>query len=438
MYFPVFFCSCSNLKGDSKFPTLEGQYYGGSLPDLSLGTLQRLLPSTTNISAVSNENLQRRASGFLYVIPSQPHIAARNVESSSSPVSLPSENENSNQNQSSEQGPCITSPTSNTQDNCYSTSSATTSPRSISSLASPSCSLSPNPAPPAPPLILPGNSPILQPIPHIVTTDSFHTSTPPVHLVHINDSTDNHVQQQCEFARTHPVAQNSYDTSLTIHQTVKVEEDQDLFLPEKRMKVTEVNDLGSPVNRSVTPTLYSSTHQCSRKIKGHKCDYPNCGRTFTFPAHLKSHIQQTHICHRPCVCEFEGCGKRFYTPQHLTVHYRSHTGERPFVCPYDKCAKAFTTAGNLKNHIRTHTGERPYECQFPGCDRRFAEMSSLKKHELTHTGEKPYECRICGKRFSQAGSRNTHEKRHNKQQQQQQQQHLTAQTMGSFQPHGQS
>ena len=149
------------------------------------------------------------------------------------------------------------------------------------------------------------------------------------------------------------------------------------------------------------------------KDKPYKCDHPGCGRSFSFPAHLRSHIQQIHISYRPCKCEFPGCGKRFYTPQHLNVHRRVHTGERPFICPYADCGKAFTTAGNLKNHIRTHTGERPYACKYDGCLKRFAEMSSLKKHELTHTGEKPYKCRVCGKAFSQAGSRNTHERKHN-------------------------
>ena len=149
------------------------------------------------------------------------------------------------------------------------------------------------------------------------------------------------------------------------------------------------------------------------KDKPYKCDHPGCGRSFSFPAHLRSHIQQIHISYRPCKCEFPGCGKRFYTPQHLNVHRRVHTGERPFICPYADCSKAFTTAGNLKNHIRTHTGERPYACKYDGCLKRFAEMSSLKKHELTHTGEKPYKCRVCGKAFSQAGSRNTHERKHN-------------------------
>ena len=173
----------------------------------------------------------------------------------------------------------------------------------------------------------------------------------------------------------------------------------------------------SPSQSSEMQAMLPSTHTPrtkKEKERPYKCNHPGCERSFSFPAHLKSHVQQIHISFRPCKCEFPGCGKRFYTPQHLNVHRRVHTGERPFVCPYTDCSKAFTTAGNLKNHIRTHTGERPYACRFEGCSKRFAEMSSLKKHELTHTGEKPYKCRVCGKAFSQAGSRNTHERKHSR------------------------
>ena len=173
----------------------------------------------------------------------------------------------------------------------------------------------------------------------------------------------------------------------------------------------------SSTSASRSSELLPPTHtQRTKKERErpYKCNHPGCERSFSFPAHLKSHVQQIHISFRPCKCEFPGCGKRFYTPQHLNVHRRVHTGERPFVCPYTDCSKAFTTAGNLKNHIRTHTGERPYACRFEGCTKRFAEMSSLKKHELTHTGEKPYKCRVCGKAFSQAGSRNTHERKHSR------------------------
>lgn len=180
------------------------------------------------------------------------------------------------------------------------------------------------------------------------------------------------------------------------------------------------DDMSPSMDTMDSMSVTSPTHACVPRVskkerqRPYKCDHPGCGRSFSFPAHLRSHIQQIHISYRPCKCEFPGCDKRFYTPQHLNVHRRVHTGERPFVCPYADCGKAFTTAGNLKNHIRTHTGERPYICKFDGCTKRFAEMSSLKKHELTHTGEKPYKCRVCGKAFSQAGSRNTHERKHSR------------------------
>lgn len=223
------------------------------------------------------------------------------------------------------------------------------------------------------------------------------------------------------------------DNSPTVHSDLYMRGSRDAsVLPVGRIKMER--DLESPLDPSpahglpiMSPEAMHSPHSGANRMaagngkvvkkekeKPYKCDHPGCGRSFSFPAHLRSHIQQIHISYRPCKCEFPGCGKRFYTPQHLNVHRRVHTGERPFVCPYSECSKAFTTAGNLKNHIRTHTGERPYACKFEGCSKRFAEMSSLKKHELTHTGEKPYKCRVCGKAFSQAGSRNTHERKHSR------------------------
>ena len=64
---------------------MEAQYFGGSLPDLSLGTLQRLLPSTPNLA--SNESLSRCASGMLYLIPSQPTIPPIHSSAQQSPSS---------------------------------------------------------------------------------------------------------------------------------------------------------------------------------------------------------------------------------------------------------------------------------------------------------------------------------------------------------------
>ena len=218
-----------------------------------------------------------------------------------------------------------------------------------------------------------------------------------------------------------PIHNGSIDTKEGILRQISAQSPPDLYLGGPSMngvhghpKLDGEHGLAISSDLHMQPQEVPARDVKRDRDRPYKCDHPGCKRSFSFPAHLRSHIQQIHISYRPCKCEFPGCGKRFYTPQHLNVHKRVHTGERPFVCPYTECGKAFTTAGNLKNHIRTHTGERPYICKFEGCIKRFAEMSSLKKHELTHTGEKPYKCRVCGKAFSQAGSRNTHERKHSR------------------------
>ncbi|KAG1941773.1 zinc finger protein 410 isoform X1 [Pimephales promelas] len=153
---------------------------------------------------------------------------------------------------------------------------------------------------------------------------------------------------------------------------------------------------------------------CSPSEKIHRCPYENCQRTFTYPAHLKYHLK-THRNDRTFRCGAEGCGKSFYVLQRLQVHMRIHNGEKPFICSEKNCGKRFTTAGNLKNHRRTHTGEKPFLCDVDSCGRSFAEYSSLRKHMLVHSGEKPHVCSICGKTFSQSGSRNVHmKKRHSR------------------------
>lgn len=137
------------------------------------------------------------------------------------------------------------------------------------------------------------------------------------------------------------------------------------------------------------------------------CSFEGCCRTFIWPAHLKYHLK-THRNDRMFRCGAEGCGKSFYVLQRLQVHMRTHNGDKPFICKEKNCGKKFTTAGNLKNHRRIHTGEKPFLCEAVGCGRSFAEYSSLRKHMLVHSGEKPHHCGICGKTFSQSGSRNVH------------------------------
>ncbi|XP_063146154.1 zinc finger protein 410 [Candoia aspera] len=142
-----------------------------------------------------------------------------------------------------------------------------------------------------------------------------------------------------------------------------------------------------------------------------KCTVEGCDRTFVWPAHFKYHLK-THRNDRSFICPAKDCGKSFYVLQRLKVHMRTHNGEKPFICTELGCGKQFTTAGNLKNHLRIHTGEKPFLCEAQGCGRSFAEYSSLRKHLVVHSGLKPHQCQICGKTFSQSGSRNVHMKKH--------------------------
>ncbi|XP_067894735.1 zinc finger protein 410-like isoform X1 [Heterodontus francisci] len=164
---------------------------------------------------------------------------------------------------------------------------------------------------------------------------------------------------------------------------------------------------GEPVNSCKEDLEPDLRHAISRSEKTLKCCYDGCSRTFLWHAHLKYHLK-THKNDRSFACPKEGCGKSFYVLQRLKVHMRTHNGEKPYICPEADCGKKFTTAGNLKNHMRIHTGEKPFVCEARSCGRCFTEYSSLRKHMVVHSGEKPYQCSICGKTFSQSGSRNVH------------------------------
>ncbi|XP_076350814.1 uncharacterized protein LOC143247132 isoform X3 [Tachypleus tridentatus] len=164
-------------------------------------------------------------------------------------------------------------------------------------------------------------------------------------------------------------------------------------------------------NGSTASDATSKLLQQTGGQKSFTCTREGCGRKFRWPTHFKYH-KLTHSGSREYKCTVEGCDMSFYTCQRLAVHMRTHTGERPFVCSQQGCGKSFTTAGNLQNHCRIHTGEKPFACSHEGCLKTFVEYSSLKKHMLVHSGKKPFSCDICGKTFSQSGSRNVHKKRH--------------------------
>uniref|UniRef100_A0A671T214 Zinc finger protein 410 n=1 Tax=Sinocyclocheilus anshuiensis TaxID=1608454 RepID=A0A671T214_9TELE len=83
-------------------------------------------------------------------------------------------------------------------------------------------------------------------------------------------------------------------------------------------------------------------------------------------------------------CPYESCQRTFSYPAHLRYHLKTH---------------------RLRKHMLVHSGEvTSVYCLINVCDRVVVCWCS---------GEKPHVCSICGKTFSQSGSRNVHmKKRH--------------------------
>jgi len=77
-----------------------------------------------------------------------------------------------------------------------------------------------------------------------------------------------------------------------------------------------------------------------------------------------------------------------------------------YPCTYVGCGKVFTKPYNLKSHIKIHSSERPFKCQY--CKARFSRGHDLNRHTRLHTGVKPFECQKCKKRFSRSDALSHH------------------------------
>lgn len=147
-------------------------------------------------------------------------------------------------------------------------------------------------------------------------------------------------------------------------------------------------------------TMATKRNTSIEQRKLFKCEFPQCGRSYSTAGNLKMH-QKTHKGDYQFTCTAEGCGKAFLTRYSMKLHVRVHTKERPYKCESDGCRKSFKTLYRLKSHSRLHSGET-FKCYTSGCIKDFTTKSDLRKHNRTHTGERPYSCKVddCKKTFS--------------------------------------
>ena len=63
---------------------------------------------------------------------------------------------------------------------------------------------------------------------------------------------------------------------------------------------------------------------------------------------------------------------------------------------------------HYKMNEKTQRLNQILECNI--CHMSFPKLCNLRDHLRIHRGELPYSCRYCGKKFTQAGNRDRHEK----------------------------
>ncbi|XP_015126801.1 zinc finger protein 250 [Diachasma alloeum] len=143
---------------------------------------------------------------------------------------------------------------------------------------------------------------------------------------------------------------------------------------------------------------------CHTDYRKHRC--PKCGLRFQVKSELEIHAT-THLHGAPYVCS--QCPRIFNHKGNYKRHLISHLdpqGVRLPKYPCHMCGKRFLNNRTLQTHIRVHTGEKPFTCQV--CNRSFSQQGNLLNHMRIHSNPRSYSCEVCGKRFNQRATLRDH------------------------------
>ena len=127
------------------------------------------------------------------------------------------------------------------------------------------------------------------------------------------------------------------------------------------------------------------------------------------PKTMRQHML-IHINERKFQCKI--CQNNFKSIRALNQHIKSHN--KKFGC--QKCSKMFPTRGHLNQHIKyTHENPRSFKCEI--CGKKFNEKRTWQSHQRIHDKNrpKPYKCQRCDYASDRKGHFKIHEKTHENQ-----------------------
>ncbi|KAG4066618.1 hypothetical protein HA402_007254 [Bradysia odoriphaga] len=178
---------------------------------------------------------------------------------------------------------------------------------------------------------------------------------------------------------------------------------------------------------------HAISHQPEHERAAHICD--ECGKSFSSPGRLSSHINVAHINHAAdYICHI--CAKQFSCRSNLTYHLTTHQPKIHqvqcetcgkwlknklclrkhmvqhslvrFTC--ELCDYSALNRQCLRNHIKVqHSDIKPFSCQY--CGKTFKLRNTLLNHLVQHTGIRKFFCEFCGRTFASSGNYYSHRKR---------------------------